>query len=96
MESEIIVLHTEYTKIAYIIYVDSSLIFQLLLAFVVLLGIMSTVFCVGHWIFFVGNQRRHRIYLLFYLPAPKSVSHIKDPIFGIKSQDHVIIRKFRD
>jgi hypothetical protein len=51
MESEIIVLNTEYTKIAYILYVDSSLIFQLLLAFVVLLNIVSTVFWGGQGIF---------------------------------------------
>jgi len=71
MESEIIVLHTEYTKFAYILYVDSSLIFQLLLAFLVLLNIISTVFCCGQGIFLVGNRRRYRIYLLSYLPAPR-------------------------
>jgi len=74
MESEIIVLHIEYTKITYIIYVDSSLIFQLLLAFVVLLGIMSTVFCGGQWIFlWVINVDIEFTCSFIYLHLSKSV-----------------------
>lgn len=51
-------------------YVDSSPIFQLLLAFVVLLNIVNSLLW---WSmdFFVGEKHRYRIYLLSYLPAPK-------------------------
>jgi hypothetical protein len=74
MESEIIVLHTEYTKIACILYVDSSLIFQLLLAFVVLLSIMSNVFCCGQAIFlWVTDVDIEFICCLIYLHLGKSV-----------------------
>jgi hypothetical protein len=76
VESEIIVLHTEYTKNSFYFYVDSSLIFLVLLEFVVLLNIMSTVFCGGSGDVYLGNQRRYRIYLLsYYLHLSKSVMY---------------------
>jgi len=56
------------------LYVDSSLICQLLLAFVVLLNIMSTVFCGGQEIFlWVIDVDIEFICCLIYLHLGKSV-----------------------